>query len=97
MLAGPLVTESSCQVHSLWPCVVASRREISVHQSSIDHYLHHSLPGCRLVVMQCGSNSIKHEQHSAVMSSNVHDELEPENITINLIIIFIIYNRSVGS
>ena len=34
--------------------------------------------------MQCGSNSIKHEQHSVVRSSNVHDELEPENININL-------------
>ena len=42
VLAGHLVVESSCQEHSLWPCVVASRREISVHQLSIDHYLHHS-------------------------------------------------------
>ena len=35
--------------------------------------------------MQCGSNSIMHEQHS-VISSNVHDELGPENIKINLFI-----------
>ena len=47
--------------------------------------------------MQCGSNSIKHEQHSVVRSSNVHDELEPKNITINLTIIFIIHNWGVGS